>query len=61
MKVKSESEIARSCPTLCGPTDGSPTSSAVSGILEARTLEWVAIAFSVGHEFEQTPGDGEGQ
>ena len=36
----------QSCPTLCDPTDGSPPGSAVPGILQARTLEWVAIAFS---------------
>ena len=36
----------QSCPTLCDPTDGSPQS-AVPGILQARTLEWVAIAFSI--------------
>ena len=36
----------QSCPTLCNPTDGSPPGSAVSGILQARTLEWVAISFS---------------
>ena len=35
-----------SCPTLCDPTDGSPTGSPVPGILQARTLEWVAISFS---------------
>ena len=34
------------CPTLCDPIDGSPTGSAVPGILQARTLEWVAISFS---------------
>ena len=34
------------CPTLCDPIDGSPPGSAVPGILQARTLEWVAIAFS---------------
>ena len=33
------------CPTLCDPTDGSPTGSSVPGILQARVLEWVAIAF----------------
>ena len=37
----------QSCPTLCDPIDGSPTGSAVPGILQARTLEWVAIAFSI--------------
>ena len=33
----------QSCPTLCDPTDGSPPGSPVPGILQARTLEWVAI------------------
>ena len=36
----------QSCPTLCDPIDSSPPSSAVPGILQARTLEWVAISFS---------------
>ena len=36
----------QSCPTLCEPRDGSPPGSAVPGILQARTLEWVAISFS---------------
>ena len=34
------------CPTLCNPVDGSPSGSPVPGILQARTLEWVAISFS---------------
>ena len=34
-----------SCPTLCDPMDGSPPGSPVPGILQARTLEWVAISF----------------
>ena len=34
------------CPTLCDPIDGSPPGSSVPGILQARTLEWVAISFS---------------
>ena len=37
----------QSCPTLCDPIDGSPLGSPVPGILQARTLEWVAISFSV--------------
>ena len=37
----------QSCLTLCDPIDGSPPGSAVPGILQARTLEWVAIAFSI--------------
>ena len=36
----------QSCPTLCDPIDGSPLGSPVPGILQARTLEWVAISFS---------------
>ena len=34
------------CPTLCNPIDGNPPGSPVPGILQARTLEWVAISFS---------------
>ena len=36
----------QSCPTLCDPIDGSPPGPTVPGILQARTLEWVAISFS---------------
>ena len=36
----------QSCPTLCDPIDGSPPGSPVPGILQARTLKWVAISFS---------------
>jgi len=36
----------QSCPTLCDPIDGSPPGSSVPGILQAKTLEWVAISFS---------------
>ena len=36
----------QSCPTLCNPTDSSPPGSPISGILQARTLEWVAMSFS---------------
>ena len=39
-------KLLQSCLTLCDPTDGSPTGSPVPGILQARTLEWVAISFS---------------
>ena len=38
--------LLQSCPTLCDPIDGSPPGSPTPGILQARTLEWVAIAFS---------------
>ena len=46
MKVKSESEVAQSCPTLSDPTDCSLPGSSAHGIFQARVLEWVAIAFS---------------
>ena len=39
-------KVLQSCPTLCDPIDGSPPGSPVPGILQARTLEWVAISFS---------------
>ena len=39
-------ESLQSCRTLCDPTDSSPPGSPVPGILQARTLEWVAISFS---------------
>ena len=39
-------ESLQSCPTLCDPRDGSPPGSRIPGILQARTLEWVAISFS---------------
>ena len=39
-------KFLQSCPTLCDPIDGSPPGSSVPGILQARTLEWVAISFS---------------
>ena len=38
-------KLLQLCPTLCDPIDGSPPGSPVPGILQARTLEWVAIAF----------------
>ena len=40
----------QSCPTLCNPIDGSPPGFPVPGILQARVLEWVAIAFSWMHD-----------
>jgi len=49
MKVKSESEVAQSCPTLLDPMDCSLPGSSVHGIFQSRVLEWGAIAFSVLH------------
>ena len=46
MKVKSESELAQSCPTLSDPMDCSLPGSSIHGILQARVLEWDATAFS---------------
>ena len=46
MKVKSESEVAQSCPTLSNPMDCNPPGSSVHGIFQARVLEWGALAFS---------------
>ena len=43
MKVKSESEVTQSCPTLSDPMDCSPPGSSIRGIFQARVLEWVAI------------------
>ena len=48
MKVKSESEVAQSCPTLSDPMDCGPPDSSGHGIFQARVLEWGAIDFSEG-------------
>ena len=47
MKVKIESEIAQSCPTLRDPMDCSLPGSSIHGVFQARVLEWGAIAFSL--------------
>jgi len=39
-------KLLQLCPTLCDPIDSSPSGSTIPGILQARTLEWVAISFS---------------
>ena len=44
--ISAAAKSLQSCPTLCNPVDGSPPGSPVPGILQARTLEWVAISFS---------------
>ena len=49
MKVKSESEVAQSCPTLSDPLDCSLPGSSIHEIFQARVLEWGAIAFSLVH------------
>ena len=54
MKVKSESEVAQSCPTPCDPMDCSLPGSSVHGIFQARVLEWGAIAFSGAASWRQT-------
>ena len=48
MKVKIESEVAQSCPTLSDPMDCSPPGSSIHGIFQARILEWGAIALVQG-------------
>ena len=45
-KLVHAAKSLQSCPTLCDPVDGSPPGSPVPGILQERTLEWVAISFS---------------
>ena len=53
--------VAQSCPTLCGPMNGSPPGSSVHGIFQAKILEWVAISFQRNDKimppllFSQTP------
>ena len=44
--IAAAAKSLQSCPTLCDPIDGSPPGSPVPGILQARTMEWVAISFS---------------
>ena len=46
LPILSPAKSLQSCPTLCNPIDGSPLGSSVPGILQARTVEWVAISFS---------------
>ena len=46
MYAAAAAKSLQSCPTLCDPIDGSPPGSPAPGILQARTLEWVAISFS---------------
>ena len=54
MKVKSESEVAQSCPTLSDPMDCSLLGASIHGIFQARVLEWGAIAFSNGDSYPWT-------
>ena len=53
MKVKSESEVTQSHPTLSDPVDCSLPGSSIHGVFQARVLEWVAIAFSVSKNGEK--------
>ena len=52
MKMKNESEVTQSCPTLSDPMDCSLPCSSIYGILQARVLEWGAIAFSKSYLYE---------
>ena len=56
MKVKSESEVAQSCPTLSDPMDCSLPGSSIHGIFQARVLEWGAIAFSEKYPYPSLKG-----
>jgi len=57
MKVKSESEVAQSCPTLRDPMDCSLPGSSVHGIFQARVLKWGAPAFSIKSCYKQDISD----
>ena len=57
MKVKSETEVTQSCPTLSDPMDCSLPGSSIHGIFQARVLEWGAIAFSGGMNWQSLFGD----
>ena len=59
MKVKSESEVAQSCPTPSDPIDCSPPGSSVHGILQAGVLEWGAIVVSAKYKPFKELGVGE--
>ena len=61
MKVKIESEVTQSCPTLTDPMDCSPPGSPVHGIFQARVLEWGAIAFSEGSQINKEKADSRGE
>ena len=50
--VAAAAKSLQSCPTLCDPRDGSPPGSPFPGVLQARTLEWVAISFSNGWKWK---------
>ena len=57
MKVKIESEVALSCPTLSNPMDCSLPGFSIHGIFQARVLEWGAIAFSDTHSLSIIPSN----
>ena len=46
LNTAAAAKLLQLCPTLCDPIDGSPPGSPIPGILQARTLEWVAVSFS---------------
>ena len=53
MLAAAAAKLLQSCPTLRDPIDGSPPGSPIPGILQARTLEWIAMSFSPMHESEK--------
>ena len=56
--IKEAAKSLQFCPTLCDPIDGGPPGSPIPGILQARTLEWVAISFSKGIFWTQESNPG---
>ena len=57
-KGSAAAKSLQSCLTLCDPIDGSSPGSPVPGILQAKTLEWVAVSFSKVHSNHHTPQEG---
>ena len=54
--IHAAAKLLQSCPTLCNPMDGSPPGSPIPGILQARTLEWVTIFFSIKQNPQEEAG-----
>ena len=53
-KIHAAAKSLQLCPTLCNPIDGSPPGSPIPGILQARTLEWIAVSFSSAWKWKVT-------
>ena len=59
LSAAAAAKLLQSCPTLCGPIDGSPPGSSIHGIFQARVLEWGPITFSKRHAIYKVKGKGE--